>query len=198
VTAGTLVTGAIAVPVAAALFPAVLAVPTPPDRAAADRLSGAAPLPAAGGRRWPADPVAIASLLADARVVLSAAARADIGSGTVDGRVVAVLASLARAHSVEVSVVRTGHSEFVAGTGRISNHFFGRAVDVVAIDGEAVSAASASARRTVHELLDAPAPLRPDELGSPFADVADPAAFSDPGHRDHLHIGFRPPSPGPA
>jgi len=177
-----------AAPVAAALIPAALVAPLP---AAGAATSGG------GAGRWPADPVATAMLLADARVRLSTAARADIGAGTVDGRVVDVLALLARNHSLAVSVVRTGHNEFVAGTGRISNHFFGRAVDVIAIDGEAVSAASAPARVAVHELLAAPDPLRPAELGCPFPDVAAPGAFSDAAHRDHLHIGFTAPPPQP-
>ena len=92
-------------------------------------------------------------------------------------------------------MVRTGHSELVAGTGRVSNHWFGRAVDVVEVDGEAVSAANASARHAVEELLAAPAPLRPDEVGSPFPDFDAPGAFSDSAHHDHLHIGFAAPPP---
>jgi hypothetical protein len=145
-----------------------------------------------GGARWPADPATTAALLTDSRVGLSPGARADLAAGAVDGRVVAVLGYLARTHTLEVSVLRTGHAEFVAGTARVSNHFYGRAADVVSVDGEAVAAASASARRAVLELLAAPAPLRPDELGSPFA-VDAPGAFSDAAHRDHLHVGFGPP-----
>ena len=143
-------------------------------------------MPVSAGSAW-----STVATLTDARVRLSPWARADVASGAVDGRVIAVLAYLARAHALEVSVLRTGHSEFVAGTGRVSNHFYGRAADVVAVDGEAVSATSSTARLAALELLAAPAPLRPDELGSPFAFDA-PGAFSDGAHRDHLHIGFGP------
>jgi len=199
---GAALLATIAVPVAAALLPAAVlskALGGSPLETAAAPVGAAAgrgrPSPAPGpqgGVRWPADPAASAALLTDTRVRLSPWARADLAAGTVDGRVLAVLAYLARAHTLEVSVLRTGHAEFVAGTARVSNHFYGRAADVVAVDGEAVSATSSTARLAVLELLAGPAPFRPDELGSPFAFHA-PGAFSDAAHRDHLHVGFGPP-----
>ena len=40
-------------------------------------------------------------------------------------------------------------------------------------------------------LASLPAPLRPDELGSPFADLSTlPGLFSDDDHQDHLHLGY--------
>ena len=51
-----------------------------------------------------------------------------------DRRVISLLAAAATAHRIEVSVIKTGHGMYVAGTNRVSNHYFGRAVDIVAVD----------------------------------------------------------------
>src|SRR5437016_2470922 len=119
--AAFLVATVAAMPVAVALLPAtLLQAPLAPapggGPAAATNGPGAARpgagdarslLPPRGGSRWPADPAAIAALLADARVVLSPEARADLVAEAVDGRIVAVLAFLARAHTLAVGVLRT-------------------------------------------------------------------------------------------
>ena len=68
---------------------------------------------------------------------------------------------------------------------------FGRAVDIGQIDGEPVSPFNDAARAAVLALAALPAPLRPDELGSPFADLSGlPGLFSDDDHQDHLHVGY--------
>lgn len=132
-------------------------------------------------------------LLAHPRVSLSPAARADLEAGRVDGRVVALLGMIAERHSVTVGVLVTGHAKYVRGTDRISHHHHGRAVDISAVDGEPVSAASPSARRLVTWLASLEGPLRPSEVGSPFADLGSlPGFFTDADHRGHVHIGYRP------
>lgn len=133
------------------------------------------------------------SVLQSPRVILSPRARADLAAGVVDPRVVAVLATLAQRHTIGVSVFRSGHSRFVAGTRRESNHYGGRAVDIATIDGRPVTAAHPGARAITAWLATLQGPLRPTEVGSPFADFAGRAAghFSDAAHRDHLHLGWR-------
>ncbi len=121
-----------------------------------------------------------------------AEAEADLKAGRVDPRVLAVLLALSERFSLAgVGPFISGHSYYVAGTNRPSNHAFGRAVDIGAIDGEPVSALNNAARAAVLALASLPAPLRPDEIGSPFADLSSlPGLFSDADHQDHLHLGF--------
>jgi hypothetical protein len=134
----------------------------------------------------------VASLLAETKLVLTDLARGDIESGRVDPRVLQILAALTQDHTIAVSVIQSGHSPFVEGTTRYSNHLFGRAVDIYMIDGEGVSPMSASARSLVTWLLALQGPERPTEVGSPFPDLVGPGSFSDASHLDHIHIGYGP------
>lgn len=122
-------------------------------------------------------------------------ARTDVVSGRVDARILADLLILATEHRLEeVGPFVTGHSIYVAGTDRISNHAYGRAVDIAVVDGEPVSPTNKAARRAALMLLSLPGPLRPDEVGSPW-DFAAPGSFSDPSHLDHLHVSTDPYPP---
>jgi hypothetical protein len=100
--------------------------------------------------------------------------------------------AIANRHRVRVSCIRTGHSRFVAGTRRLSNHTVWRAVDVDQVDGQAVSATNAAARALALWIGRGQAGVQPSEVGSPWAFGRRPW-FTDPGHQNHLHIGF----PGP-
>ena len=133
-----------------------------------------------------------ASLLASANLVLTDLARSDIENGRVDPRVLRILAGAAQVHTIAVSVVQSGHSPFVEGTSRFSNHLFGRAVDIYMVDGQGVSPMNATARDLVLWLLSLEGPDRPAEVGHPFPDLVGPGSFSDDAHLDHLHIGFGP------
>ena len=125
-------------------------------------------------------------------LTLSADARADLLSGAADPRVVATLAAAVVEHRIAVSVIKTGHSPFVRGTDRISNHYLGRGVDIFSVDGVSVSASNQPALRLALAFLTADPSLRPDELGSPWPDLARfPGAFSDADHAGHLHLGWR-------
>ncbi|HEY8340132.1 MAG TPA: hypothetical protein VIK95_09700, partial [Egibacteraceae bacterium] len=120
------------------------------------------------------------------------AGRADIALGRVDPRVLDLLATLTADHRVTVSALRTGHSRFVAGTTTESHHYHGRAVDIAAIDGQPVSAASPKARALVDWLAAQSGARRPAEVGSPFAGYSRlPGFFTDGMHRGHIHVGWR-------
>jgi hypothetical protein len=54
----------------------------------------------------------------------------DLASGRLDLRVQALLAALAERHSIRISCLPTGHSTYVKGTRRVSNHTVWRAVDL--------------------------------------------------------------------
>ena len=81
------------------------------------------------------------------------------------------------------------HDKFTAG-GSVSNHHFGRGMDIGAIDGEIVGPGSPLAREVASELSSLNPDIRPNEIGSPFA-IAGPGYFTDAAHQNHLHIGFK-------
>ena len=62
----------------------------------------------------------------------------DLASGRLDLRVQSLLAVLAERHTIRLSCLRTGHSRFVKGTTRVSNHTVWRAVDIDMVDGRPV------------------------------------------------------------
>ena len=140
----------------------------------------------------------IGDVLANPRITLTGNARADIASGTVDRRLIALLAAAATRHRIEVNVIRTGHDKFVRGTDRVSDHFYARAVDITAVDGAPVTATSRAAFDLAVEILTSSPSLRPDQLGSPWLELTSFAGvFSDDDHTDHLHLGWRDPSVTP-
>jgi hypothetical protein len=152
-------------------------------------VDGAPPTPAA-----PVTDQLAARVLADARIVLSENARTDLAAGRIDPRLEAVLLQCAALAPITVSVMQTGHS-YLTVNGSVSNHSFGRAVDIATVDGEPVSADNAAARELALALGALAPEIRPTEIGSPWT-VDDPAYFSDGDHRDHLHVGFDDPAAG--
>ncbi len=70
----------------------------------------------------------------------------DYPSPRLDRRVRALLVATATQHRIRVSCIRTGHSRYVAGTRRVSNHTVWRAVDVDQVDGRSVRRSNAAAR----------------------------------------------------
>ena len=133
----------------------------------------------------------LGKLLANPNLTLTPRARADLAGGLVDPRVVNLLAAAVVDHRISVSVFQTGHSQFVAGTDRVSNHFHGRAVDISAVDGAPVSPSNDAALALSLAILTGSPALQPDEFGSPWPGLSQfPGAFSDSGHQDHLHLGW--------
>ena len=132
-------------------------------------------------------------ILANRAITLTDRARADIKAGVIDPRVLGALAFMAKKFPIEVSTLRTGHSRYVAGTTRESNHYYGRAADISKVDGSPVSRANQAALVLANYLLTLPGDIRPTELGSPWSGDGSGAAvdvFTDEGHDNHLHLGF--------
>ena len=117
----------------------------------------------------------------------------DYPSPRLDRRVRALLVAIATHHRIRVSCIRTGHSWYVRGTDRVSNHSVWRAVDVDQVDGHPVSPSNAAARELARWIGQGGAGAAPSEVGSPW-DVGRRPWFTDPGHRDHLHVGFPAPT----
>jgi hypothetical protein len=114
---------------------------------------------------------------------------ADLASGRLDLRVQSLLAVLAERHRIRLSCLRTGHSHYVKGTNRVSNHTVWRAVDIDRVDDQPVAPTSQAARVLVEWLDGLQGPLRPSEIGSPF-DLGHRPYFSDEGHQGHIHVGY--------
>jgi hypothetical protein len=115
----------------------------------------------------------------------------DLTTGAIDPRIVGLIGAITQEHELTISALRSDHSEYTA-SGYVSNHFFGRAMDIAAVDGvsctdTAIDAPCANLARTLAYL---PQPVHPTELIYCF-DVDGPGeAFALPDHCDHVHVGF--------
>ena len=115
----------------------------------------------------------------------------DLVGGAIDPRIVALIGAITQQHQLTLSALRSDHSQYTS-SGNVSNHFFGRAMDIAAVDGvsctdTAVDAPCANLARSLAYL---PEPVHPTELIYCF-DVDGPgAAFALPDHCDHVHAGF--------
>lgn len=120
----------------------------------------------------------------------------DYRSPRLDRRVRQLLVAIAAHRRVRVSCIRTGHSWFVAGTTRVSNHSVWRAVDVDRVDGRPVSPANQAARELALWIGRGRAGMQPSEVGSPWdeRDFGPGPWFTDDGHQDHIHVGFDSPT----
>ena len=116
----------------------------------------------------------------------------DYRSPRLDRRVRTVLVAAAGAYRIRVSCLRSGHSWFVKGTRRVSNHSVWRGVDVDQVDGRPVNLSNVAARQLALWIGRGRAGVQPSEVGSPWRFEAR-LWFTDAGHQGHLHVGF----PGP-
>jgi hypothetical protein len=132
-------------------------------------------------------------VLADPEITLDPRASSDLASGDVDPRVSAVLLDAATHAPISIWVIHTGHSYYVAGTNRPSNHSFGRAVDIGSVNGEVVSPHNEAAHELALAIGRLPASIRPTEIGSPWA-IDEPEYFTNAAHQDHIHVGFDDPA----
>jgi cell wall-associated NlpC family hydrolase len=169
--------------------PAPSAVPSAQEHSSAAAVAESAP-PA------PADPVheLAERLLNDPHVQASANAQHDLAAGVVDPRLESALLDLASHHDIAISVIKTGHDEFVHGTTNVSNHFYGRALDISSVDGRPVDATNEAARAVAVALGQLGPSIRPTEIGSPWP-IDGPEYFSDADHQNHIHVGFDDPAP---
>ncbi|MGW9209008.1 hypothetical protein ACWGR4_18725 [Embleya sp. NPDC055664] len=128
-------------------------------------------------------------VLADPRITLPPAAAADLRAGTIHTSVLTALETLAEQHTVDVSILRSGHPIDVFGTTRPSDHPVGRAVDVWRVDGRAI-VDPATPRSLVESFMRAGAAAGSYNVGGPYR-LSGATFFSDDTHHDHVHLGFR-------
>jgi Transglycosylase SLT domain len=115
----------------------------------------------------------------------------DLDSGAIDPRIVGLIGAITQRHTITVSALRSDHSMLTA-EGNVSNHYFGRAMDIAVVDGVPCTDTAPSAPCAVlgRSLSLLPAPAHPTELIYCF-DLDGPGpAFARADHCDHLHVGF--------
>ncbi|HXS47415.1 MAG TPA: hypothetical protein VN756_08125, partial [Solirubrobacterales bacterium] len=115
----------------------------------------------------------------------------DLDSGAIDPRIVGLIGAMTQSHQITISALRSDHSQYTT-EGNVSNHFYGRAMDIAAVDGvpctdTAPTAPCGELARTLSLL---PAPAMPTELIYCY-DVDGPGpAFARSDHCDHVHAGY--------
>jgi hypothetical protein len=178
--------------------PAAPAEPPPGARAAAVADSAPSARPAqvdpgqygAEGSGGPPSPE-VQALLRNGQVTFDANGIADMKAGRMDPRIASVLTAISRDHKITVSAMISDHDRTTSG-GSVSNHYYGRAVDIAVVDGQAVNPGNSAAREIATALSSLPASIRPTEVGSPWA-LPGTADFTDGAHQNHLHIAYDDP-----
>ncbi len=115
----------------------------------------------------------------------------DLTTGAIDPRIVGLIGAITQDHQLTLSSLRSDHSQFTV-EGNVSNHYFGRAMDIAAVDGVACTDTSPAApcAELATTLAYLPAPAHPTELIYCF-DVDGPGpAFARADHCDHVHAGY--------
>jgi hypothetical protein len=115
----------------------------------------------------------------------------DIQAGLLDQRVTGLLALMTQEHQITITSLRSDHSQMTA-SGNVSNHFYGRAMDIAAVDGVSCTDTSPSApcAELGYQLAQLPEPLHPSELIYCFDLDGLGPAFALADHCDHIHAGF--------
>ncbi|HEX3040788.1 MAG TPA: lytic murein transglycosylase [Solirubrobacterales bacterium] len=115
----------------------------------------------------------------------------DIQAGLLDQRVTGLLALMTKDHQITITSLRSDHSQMTA-SGNVSNHFYGRAMDIASVDGVSCTDTSTTApcAQLGYALAQLSPPLHPTELIYCF-DLDGPGpAFALPDHCDHIHAGY--------
>lgn len=115
----------------------------------------------------------------------------DVHAGRISLPLLDLLAGLADTSPLSVAVLQTGHPVNVFGTGRVSNHAEGRAVDIWRVAGVPVVTAGAATGPAADALRRAFADPRLAQAGSPEGSDLDGGrrrSFNDLVHKDHLHL----------
>jgi hypothetical protein len=158
-----------------------------------------------GAPAYAADTV-VEALLAEPRLSLSPRARQDLADGRIHPHLTRLLLAATRRWTVTVTTFASGHALCVDGTNvppcegsSVSMHVYGRAVDIVAVDDDPVSAESTRAWDLLSFLVSLPADQRPNEIGVPWRALDPlPGIFSDADHDGHLHVAYEADGPEPA
>jgi len=117
----------------------------------------------------------------------------DIQSGAIDPRIINLIGAISQQHTITISSLRSDHSRNTS-SGNVSNHYYGRAMDIAAIDGiPCTNVTPDGPCGTIARQLGAlPPGQEPTELiycWDPDG-AANPNGFAQADHCDHVHVGF--------
>jgi Transglycosylase SLT domain len=117
----------------------------------------------------------------------------DIQSGAIDPRIINLIGAISQQHTITISALRSDHSMNTAG-GNVSNHYYGRAMDIAAIDGVSCTNVSPDGPcgTIARQLGSLPPGQEPTELiycWDPDG-PANPNGFAQADHCNHVHVGF--------
>ena len=133
-------------------------------------------------------------VLADEQIELPACDRIEVRGGQIDRRLLAALAYLsARGYRLTITSMLCGRHGSITTSGNISNHSFGNAADIAAINGVPVLGNQGPGTLTealLRDVLRLQGTLVPDELIS-LQELGGPS-FAMADHADHVHIGYSP------
>ena len=132
-------------------------------------------------------------VLADNRISIYPCGRADIETGRIDRRVLALLSYLAELglHPT-VTSLQCGHGYYTA-SGNVSHHSTGTAVDIAAINGVSIlghQEAGGVTDQAVRAIMRLQGTMAPAQVISLLDYGAPTVAMGD--HHDHIHVGYRP------
>jgi hypothetical protein len=133
-----------------------------------------------------------ADVLGNPRIILTPIQRNDLRTGLIDPRVVATLAWIGGSHRIIVTALRSDHSRTTV-EGNVSNHSFGRAVDIGSVDGAICHGTRSEPCSDLgRELAALHGPTRSTELIWCFDldGPEDPRGFARADHCNHLHVGW--------
>jgi hypothetical protein len=137
----------------------------------------------------------IQRVLSDSRIQAYDCGRQDIRSGAIDRRVMAVLEYLAaQGLNPTVSALKCGHS-FYSSAGTISEHSYGTAVDIAAINGIPIighQGKGSITDITIQRLLRLQGTMKAHQIISLMTYPGTDNTLSLPDHADHIHVGFYP------
>lgn len=135
-------------------------------------------------------------VLADRRITIYGCGRADIKSGAIDRRILALLEFLAsKGVRPTVTSLQCGHGRHTA-SGNVSEHSTGSAVDIGSVYGSVISSATqgvgSPTDRAVREILSLQGAMRPHQIITlmKYPDAPNTLAMAD--HDDHIHVGYHP------
>ncbi len=115
----------------------------------------------------------------------------DLDTGAIDPRIVGLIGAITQSHSITLSALRSDHSMY-ASSGNVSNHFYGRAMDIAVVDGVPCTNVSPDAPcgRLGETLAHLSGISHPTELIYCY-DLDGPGpAWAQADHCDHVHAGF--------
>jgi soluble lytic murein transglycosylase-like protein len=117
----------------------------------------------------------------------------DIQSGAIDPRIINLIGAITQQHTIRLSALRSDHSKYTT-SGNVSNHYYGRAMDIAEVDGVPCTDVSPDGPcgTLARQLGSLPAGQEPTELIYCFDPdgPANPNGFAQADHCDHIHVGF--------